>query len=90
MRFEYDPAKSASNLEKHGIDFGKAQAIWDDPSMLEVPARTEDEPRFLSIGKIKGKHWSVVWSQRGNAVRIISVRRARKKEIEYYGYNECS
>lgn len=84
MNFEYDPAKSASNLAKHGIDFDRAQALWDDPRMLEAPARTEDEPRFLSIGRIGGQHWSAVWTPRGDAVRIISVRRARKEEIGYY------
>ena len=84
MNFEYDPAMSASNLAKHDIDFGQAQAIWDDPWMLEAPAKTEDEPRFLSIGKIEGKHWAAIWTPRGDAVRIISVRRARKEEIAYY------
>jgi hypothetical protein len=87
MDFEHDPAKSASNLSKHGIDFDQAQALWDDPWMLEVPARTEDEPRFLLIGKIEGKHWAAVWTPRGDAVRIISVRRARKEEIGYYEGN---
>ena len=87
MIFEYDPAKSASNLSKHGIDFNQAQSLWDDPWMLEVPAKTEDEPRFLSIGKIEGKHWAAIWTPRGNAVRIISVRRARKEEIGYYESN---
>ena len=62
MDFEYDPAKSASNLSKHGIDFDQAQALWDDPRMLEAPAKTEDEPRVLSIGKIEGKHWAAVWT----------------------------
>lgn len=87
MDFEYDPAKSASNLSKHGIDFDQAQALWDDPWMLEAPAKTEDEPRFLSIGKIEGKHWAAVRTPRGEAVRIISVRRARKEEIGYYEGN---
>lgn len=87
MDFEYDPAKSASNLSKHGIDFDQAQALWDDPWMLEAPAKTEDEPRFLSIGKIGEKHWAAVWTPRGEAVRIISVRRARKEEISYYEGN---
>ena len=84
MNFEYDPAKSASNLSKHGIDFEQAQALWDDPWMLEALAKTEDEPRVLSIGKIEGRHWAAVWTPRGDAVRIISVRRARKEEISYY------
>lgn len=87
MGFEYDFAKSAANLEKHGIDFDQAQALWDDPWLLEAPARTEDEPRFLSIGKIEGKHWAAVWTPRGDAVRIISVRRARPEEIGYYEGN---
>lgn len=84
MDFEYDPAKSASNLSKHGIDFDQAQALWDDPWMLEAPAKTEDEPRFISIAKIDGKDWAAIWTPRGNSVRIISVRRARKEEIGYY------
>ena len=87
MHFEYDPAKSAANLSKHGVDFDQAQVLWDDPWMLEAPAKTEDEPRFLSIGKIEGKHWAAVWTLRGEAVRIISVRRARKEEISYYEGN---
>jgi len=45
VRFEFDPGKSASNLVKHGIDFADAQALWDDEDHLEVPARTQDEPR---------------------------------------------
>lgn len=84
MIFEYDPDKSDANLVKHGIDFEQAQALWDDPWLLEVPARTQDEPRFLSIGKIKGRHWAAVWTPRGDAMRIISVRRARKEEVVYY------
>lgn len=84
MVFEYDPAKSAANEVKHGIDFDAAQAIWADPWLLVVPAKTEDEARFLAIGQIKGKHWSAIWTRRGTAIRIISVRRARKEEIWHY------
>ncbi|MDW9804217.1 BrnT family toxin [Sinorhizobium meliloti] len=84
MDLEFDPAKSATNLEKHGIDFDAAQALWLDERLLEVPAKTEDEPRFLAIGQIDGKHWTAVFTHRGTAIRIISVRRARKQEIEHY------
>ena len=87
MNFEYDPAKSASNLSKHGIDFDHAQVLWDDPWVLEAPAMTKDEPRFVSIGKIDGKHWAAIWTPRGDAVRIISVRRARQEEISRYEGN---
>ena len=84
MEFEYDPAKSAANLSKHGIDFDRAQAIWEDPWMLEVPVKTVDEPRFIAIGMIDAKHWTAVWTPRGDRVRIISVHRARKEEISHY------
>lgn len=55
--------------------------------MPEAPAKTEDEPRVLSIGKIEGQYWAAVWTPRGDAVRIISVRRAGKEEIGYYEGN---
>jgi uncharacterized protein len=84
MEFEFDPAKSASNLEKHGIDFGAIQAIWQDVMRIEVPARTTDEPRWLVVGQIGGKHWSVVVTYRGDLVRIISARRSRKEEVALY------
>ena len=84
MPFAYDPDKSAANAAKHGINFEAAQALWDDPWRLEAPARTEDEPRFLLIGRIEGRHWAAIWTPRGEDVRIISVRRARKEEVERY------
>jgi len=87
MKFEYDTEKSAANLLKHHIGFDDAQALWDDPWMLEAPAKTEDEPRYLAIGKINGKAWTAVWTPRGDAVRIISVRRSRKEEIKHYESN---
>jgi len=87
MKFEYDPAKSAANLSRHGIDFDRAQTLWDDPWMIEAPARAVDEPCFLSVGKIEGRYWAAIWTPRGDAVRIISVRRARKEEIGYYEGN---
>jgi len=84
MEFEFDPVKSASNLDKHGIDFDAVQAIWQDVMRVEVPARTADEPRWLVIGQINGKHWSVVVTRREQRVRIISARRSRKEEVALY------
>jgi len=84
MEFEFDPRKSAANKRKHGIDFVEAQALWDDPDLIEIPTRTEDEPRFLVIGMIVGKHWSGVITYRDGRIRIISVRRSRKEEVEIY------
>ena len=76
--------KSTSNREKHGIDFDLAQALWVDEDRIEIPAKTQDELRFLVIGKINEKHWSAVVTYRGENIRIISVRRSRDEEIEIY------
>ena len=84
MPFEYDPAKSATNKAKHGIDFDEAQVLWKDAQVLEAPAKTDDEPRFLVIGRIGENHWTAVCAHGGDKVRIISVRRARKQEIDHY------
>lgn len=82
--FEYDDEKSASHLKKHGIDFAKAQELWLDPDLIQVQAKSENEPRFLIIARILNKHWSAVITNRGHNIRIISVRRSRKTEVELY------
>ena len=82
--FEFDPVKSRSNLVKHSIDFVEAQLLWNDPMLLEIAAKTEDEPRYLVIGLIEGKHWSAVVTYRGTTIRLISVRRARAEEVALY------
>jgi hypothetical protein len=84
MDFEFDSKKSQSNKKKHGIDFSQAQALWDDSDLIEIPARTSDELRFLVIGKIAGEHWSAVITYRREKIRIISVRLSRKEEIDIY------
>jgi uncharacterized DUF497 family protein len=84
MEFEFDPKKSNSNKKKHGIDFFEAQALWDNPDFIMVPAKTSDEPRYLVIGKISGKHWSGVITYWSDKIRIISVRRSRDEEIAIY------
>lgn len=83
--FEFDEAKSAANRRKHGIDFVDAQALWDDPDLLEVRAReVDDEPRFLVVGSIEGRYWSAVITYRNGNVRLISVRRSRAEEVALY------
>ncbi|MDO9212132.1 MAG: BrnT family toxin [Deltaproteobacteria bacterium] len=84
MEFEFDPKKSDSNKQKHGIDFYEAQTLWSDPDLIEIPVKTSDEPRYLVIGKISEKHWSGVITYRGDKLKIISVRRSRKEEVEIY------
>lgn len=84
MSFEYDPAKSAANKEKHGIDFDAAQTLWLDDRLLTLAAKSMDEPRMVSIGKIEDVLWTAVWTKRGENIRLISVRRGRKGEIILY------
>jgi uncharacterized DUF497 family protein len=84
MEFEFDKRKSLSNKDKCGIEFQEAQLLWHDLDRIEIPARTEAEPRYLVISQLKGKHYSVVITYRGEKVRIISVRRARVEEVEIY------
>ena len=82
--FEYDSDKSAANAAKHNIDFAQAQMLWDDESLVAIPARSDDEPRDFMIGVIESKHFTAVVTYRELRIRIISVRRAREKESEYY------
>jgi len=84
MEFDFDPGKSEANRKKHGIDFARARALWEDPDLIEIPARTTDEPRFVVVGKIGKRHWSGIVTYRDNKIRIISVRRSRPEEVELY------
>ena len=84
MEFEFYATKNRINRQKHGIDFEEAKGLWGDPNRLEIPAKTEDEPRWVVIGKIEDKHWSAIMTFRQDRVRIISVRRARTEEIVLY------
>lgn len=83
MEFEFDPDKSAANLEKHGIDFVAAQALWS-AAAIEVPAIWPGEPRSLRIAQVGGKVWVAVFTIRSGQVRILSVRRARDNERAAY------
>jgi len=84
MEFEFDLEKSEANKRKHGMDFYEAQELWDDPDFIEIPVKTGTEPRFLVIGKISEKYWSGVITYRTEKIRIISVRRSRKEEVDLY------
>ena len=84
MTFEFDPAKSSANRAKHGIDFNEAQALWQDPDALVVPARRSGEPRRLLIAEREGRVWTAIYTERGERTRLISVRRARENEKAAY------
>jgi len=84
LKFEFDNRKSRANKTKHGIDFIDAQLLWNDPDFIEIPARTDDEPGFMVVGRIGDQVWSGVITYRGETVRLISVRPASRKEVEIY------
>lgn len=84
MQFEFNSDKSQKNKTKHGLDFVEAQALWRDHRHVEIPARTRGETRIATIGAIGSEVWVAVWTPRGDAVRLISVRRARTNERKLY------
>ena len=84
MRYEYDENKSLSNKQKHGIDFEKAKVLWSDDRLLEIKTSFSNEKRYINIGKIEKKFYTVVTTYRNDRIRIISARRSRQKEIEIY------
>ena len=85
--FEFDPAKSEATRAKHGIDFVSGQALWRDEAAIEAPARTEGEPRFIVVGRIEQTEWAAIITYRGEAIRIISIHRARQEEVARYEDN---
>ena len=84
MLFEWDPQKSIANKEKHGIDFTAAKRLWLDENRVEIHAPHPVEDRWILIGKEVDKVWTAIYTVRGNAIRIISVRRSREKEVHLY------
>jgi len=84
MKYKYDKNKSLSNKQKHSIDFEEAKLLWDDDRMVEIKTSYEDEDRYVNIGKIGIKFYTIVTTYRNDKIRIISARRSRKKEIEIY------
>ena len=84
MKFEWNTAKSESNRRKHSIDFQTAKGLWQDELRIEIKAPHPVENRSVVIGQLHGKLWTAVFTMRSDAVRIISVRRSREKEVELY------
>lgn len=81
--FEFDSNKSAANEKKHGINFIAAQILWSVPHVV-LESKFTEEKRFLLIGKISSGCWAAIFTKRGKKIRIISVRRARKNEEEFF------
>ena len=85
MEFEWDEAKRRKNLEKHGIDFVRAKQIrLDDVLEVRSAQHRYSEPRHLAYGLISGRIIAVVFTWRGDKIRLISARRARHHERKAY------
>lgn len=86
MEFQFDPAKAAGNLRKHGVSFADAEAVFMDPLALHrIDPDAEGEERFVAIGAgSAGPLLVVVYTLRGEAIRLISARRATPVEIRAY------
>lgn len=59
---------AAAYLAKHGVVFDRAQSLWEDEDYLEIPARTQDEPRWIVLGRIDGQVWAAIVTRRGQAI----------------------
>jgi len=87
MQFEWDPAKGAANLKKHRVSYHEAATVMADPLSTTFPddVHSEDEVRFLTIGaSTRGNILVVAHTERNDTIRIISARRATKREREFY------
>ncbi len=85
MNFEYDENKSNINKQKHNIDFIEVQKLWLDDDMIEFKSKIKStETRYLVIGQINMKYYTVIITYRALNIRIISARKSRKKEIVLY------
>ena len=89
IKFEWDPAKAASNLKKHGVSFEEAQTVFYDEFAVQFfdEPHPSQEDRFLMLGMSSGAHLLLVCHCErygGGVIRIISARKATKKESSYY------
>lgn len=86
MRFQYDPAKAAGNLKKHGISFADAEGVFYDPLAIhQLDPDSESEERFVAVGEgSAGTLLVVVYTLRGEEIRLISARRATRHEVKDY------
>ena len=85
MQVEWDAAKSGSNLAKHGLDFADAELVFAGPSITFVDDRGDyGEQRFLTLGLLAGREVVIAHVQRGAATRIISMRKANRREQKIY------
>jgi len=86
MNYQWDPAKATANVKKHGVEFADAVGVFDDPGALTIEdPDSEEEQRFLAIGlDVLGRLIVVAFTYRGDDLRLISARKATRKEMSIY------
>lgn len=85
MEFEWDEEKRASNIAKHGLDFVSAVHLFSGPRMRKRARDGLDgEVRWLAVGVVRGLHVAAIYTERGGAIRMISLRRARNDERRHH------
>jgi len=87
MRFKWNESKAARNVSKHRVSFEEAKTIFDDPLYVDFydPDHSDDEERYLIVGESnQGRLLIVSYTERGNAIRIISAREVTRIEREVY------
>jgi uncharacterized DUF497 family protein len=85
MQCEWDAAKNRSNFAKHGMDFADAELVFADPCVTFVDDRFDyGEERFVTLGLLAGRQVAIAHAPRGEATRIISMRKANRREQKIY------
>ena len=85
MQFEWNDAKNRGNLAKHGLDFADAELVFAGPCVTFVDDRFDyGEERFVALGLLAGRLVTIAHAPRGEATRIISMRKANRREQKIY------
>jgi uncharacterized protein len=85
VTFEWDPAKDAQNVARRGFSFAIVEGIdWETALITPDTRRDYGEPRFRALAPVDGVLYAMVFTPRGEALRLISVRRASRKERRQY------
>ena len=85
MEYEWDEAKRAANLRKHGVDFESvAEFDWSAALVLPDTRRDYGEPRWIALGPLGHRVFCLVFTKRGERIRVISLRKANRREVNRY------
>jgi len=85
MQYEWDEKKNAANRIKHGLDFSSAEGFCWDTAVETIDDRSDyGEERWISMGLIGVRVHIMIYARRTGNIRIISLRKANKREVEYY------